>query len=52
MWLNGVEQNRETDLEHDRDCVAEGFQLARGKFDREREGGKDALGMKNRSINI
>ena len=52
VWLNGVEQNRETDVEHDHDWVAEGFQLARVKFDREHEGGKDAIGMENRSINI
>ena len=25
MWLNGVGQNRETDEEHDEDCVEEAF---------------------------
>ena len=29
MWSNGVGQNRETDEEHDEDCIEEGFQLAR-----------------------
>ena len=29
MWLNGVGQNRETDEDHDEDCVEEGFQLVR-----------------------
>ena len=45
-------QNRETDEEHDEDCVEEGFQLAMVKSDRDREGGKEALGVENRSINI
>ena len=40
MWLHGVGQNRETDKEHDDDCVEEGFQLARLKFDRDDEGGR------------
>ena len=52
MWSNGVGQNRETDEEHDEDCVKEGFQLARVRFDREGEGGREALGMRNCSINI
>ena len=38
--MNGVEQNRETDEEHDQDCVEEGFQLARV---RDEEGGREAL---------
>ena len=37
LWLNGVGQNREADEEHDGDCVEEGFQLARVKFDRDDE---------------
>ena len=45
MWLNGLEQNRETDEEHDEDCVVEGFQLAKVKFDRNGKGGREALGM-------
>ena len=52
MWLNGVGKNRESDEEHDEDCVEERFQSARVKFDRDCEGGKEALGMENRSINI
>ena len=52
MWLNWVGQNRETDEEHDEDCIEEGFQLARVKFDRDGEGGRKALGLGNRSINI
>ena len=52
MWLNWVGQNRETDEEHDEDCIEEGFQLARVKFDRDGEGGREALGLGNRSINI
>ena len=33
-------------------CVKEGFQLARVKFDRDVEGGKEAVGMGNCNINI
>ena len=29
MWLNGVGQNSETNEEHNKYCVKEGFQLAR-----------------------
>ena len=32
VWLNGVEQNSETNEKHDEDCVEEGFQLASVKF--------------------
>ena len=32
--------NRETDEEHDEDCVQEGFQLARVKYHRDGEGGR------------
>ena len=46
MWSNGVGQNREADEEHDEDCVEEGFQLARIKYDRE------ALGLGNCSVSI
>ena len=52
VWSNGVGQNRETDEEHDKYCVEEGFQLARVKFDRHGEGDSEALGMSNCSINI
>ena len=40
VWLNGVEQNNENDVEHDEDCDEEGFRLAGVKFDRDDEGGK------------
>ena len=43
--LNEVGQNRETDEEHDEDCVDEGFQLASVKLDRDGKGGREALGM-------
>ena len=52
VWSNEIGQNRETDEEHDGDCVEEGFQLARVKFDRGGEGGREALRMGNCSINI
>ena len=52
MWLNGVGENRETDKEHDEDCVEERFQLARAKFGRDGEGDREALGVGNLSINI
>ena len=42
----------ETDEEHDEDCAEEGFQLARVKFDRDGEGGREGLGMENCIINI
>ena len=35
VWLNGVQQNRETNEEHDKDCVEERFHLARMKFERD-----------------
>ena len=43
VWLNGVGQNRETDEEHDEDCVEERCQLARVKCDRDMGGGREAL---------
>ena len=52
VWSNGVEQNKETNEEYDKDWVEEWFQLARVKFDRDGEGGREALGMGNCSINI
>ena len=42
----------ETDEEHDEDCVEEGFQLTSVKLDKDGEGGREALGMGNHSINI
>ena len=52
MWSNGVGQNRETDEEHDEDCIEEGFQLARIKYDRDSEGSRENLGVGNCSVNI
>ena len=52
MGSNGVGQNRETDEEHDEDWIEEGFKLARIKYDRESERGREALGAGNSSVNI
>ena len=41
MWSNGRRKNRENDEEHDEDCVEEWFQLARVKYDRDGEGGRE-----------
>ena len=38
--------------EHDEDCVEEVFQLTMVKFDRDDEGGREALSVENCSINI
>ena len=38
-----VGQNRETNEEHDEDCVEEEFQLARVKYVRDGEAGRGAL---------
>ena len=46
------QEKQETDEEYDEDCVKEGFQLARVKFDRDGERGREALGMRNCSINL
>ena len=43
--LNGVRQNRGTNEEHDEDCVEDKFQLARVKFYRDGERGREALGI-------
>ena len=51
-WSNRVGQNRETDEEHDEDGFEEEFQLARPKFERDDEGGREALGTGNCSISI
>ena len=50
--LNGVKQNRGTNEEHDEDCVEDKFQLARVKFYRDGERGREALGIWIRNINI
>ena len=52
VWANGVKQNKETDEEHDEDCVQVGLKLASVKFDRDGEEGREALGMRNCSIDI
>ena len=52
LWSNGVGQNRETDKENDDDCVDEEFQLARVKYDRIGAEGREALVVRNCSINV
>ena len=52
MWLNRVGQNREINEEHGEDFVQEGFQLARVKYGKDDERGREDIGMLNRSINI
>ena len=49
---NRVEQNTETDEEHNEDCVEEEFQLDSIKFDRDGEKGREVLVMGNYSIII
>ena len=45
LWreVEGGKKNRETDEEHDENCVDEGFELARANFDRDGKGGEEAL---------
>ena len=52
VWSNWVGQKRETNEDHDQDCIEEGFHLARVQFDRDDEGDREALGMGYFSINI
>ena len=52
MWSNGIEQNRETDEKQDKDYVEEKLQLARVNFDKDVEGGREALRMGYCHINI
>ena len=52
MQPNGVGQNRETDGEDDDDCVKEGFQLVKVKYDRDGGGGRETLSVENCNINI
>ena len=52
MWSNGVGQNKETDEEHDEDCIEVGFQLARIKYDRDSEGSSEALGVGHLVIQV
>ena len=52
VWLNRVRQNRKIDKEHDEDCVEEGFQLAKAKYTKDGEGGREALVVRNCGINI
>ena len=51
VWSNGVGQSRETNEEHDKDCVEEGFQLASVKFERDSKEGREDLRMGYCSIN-
>ena len=52
VWSNGARQYRQIDEEHDKDCVKERFKLARVKFDRDVQEGREVLGMRNCSIKI
>ena len=52
MLSNRVEQNTETDEEHNEDCVEDEFQLDSIKFDRDGEKGREVLVMGNYSIII
>ena len=55
LWCYVVEWGREnmgTNEEHDEDGVEEGFQLVKVKSYKDGEGGREALGMRSRSINI
>ena len=45
VWLNRAGKNKETDQEHDEDCVEEEFQLDRVKFERDAKGEREALGI-------
>ena len=45
-------KNRETDGEHDKDCVEKEFQLTKGEFDRDGEEDREAVGTGYCSINI
>ena len=47
-----VGQNRETNEELDEDCIEEWIQFDRVKVNRDGEGGREALGIGNCSINI
>ena len=51
-WQNGLLQNTKIDEKHDEEGVEDGFQLATVKFDRDREGGREALRMWNCFIDI
>ena len=52
MWSNWVGQNRETNEEHDEDCIEKGFQLTRINYNRDNEGDREALGVEECSVNI
>ena len=52
LWSNEMGQNnKETDEEHNEDCVEERIVL-KVKFDRDGEGDREALHIRNCSINI
>ena len=44
-------EKRETDKEHDEDCVEDSFHLARVKFDRDGDRGRETLSMGSCCIN-
>ena len=52
VWSHVVGQNRQSDEEHDKGSVEEGFQLSRMKFDRVGEGDREVLGMGYCGINV
>ena len=52
MWSDGVGKNMETNKEHGEDCIEEGFQLARIKYDMDSEGGRESPDMGNCGDNI
>ena len=52
VWLNRVRQNWKIDKKDDEDCVEEGFQLAKAKYNKDGEGGREALVVRNCGINI
>ena len=37
MWLNSLRKNRKNDKEDDEDCVEEGIQLAKAKYNKDGE---------------
>ena len=52
FYESRVGQNRETNEELDEDCIEEWIQFDRVKVNRDGEGGREALGIGNCSINI
>ena len=55
LWWHVVEwvgQNKETDEEHDENCVEEEFQLTRVKIDKDGKRGRVALGIGNQNHSV